>query len=233
MNNGNLRTMEWLLGGDCSDIAEDVKRDSLIEGLSFILGKFESLVETEDELALLETLEIDEDVSELEDVLKRIQTKLLSSDLKIINEMDASVIAVAVPAAASLIAGASAALLKTWMKTGSIIPVGLQGATHSLNRWLNSVNGKDKAERRAALAKKFAEKHPEASPIQIKAMIARIESDEVAGVRPKGSTYVPPPDSAKHGTYDNDIGRAFRINNMSDKERAEYNKKRFPNKKKK
>jgi hypothetical protein len=181
----------------------------------------------------LAAFDIEDELSEMENLFGRIQEKLFLND---INESADALVTVLPAAVATLMGGIGlgTALFKTWVKEGTILPKFLYNAEYKLGKFLGEVTGAELAKRRGELAAQIRKENPKASPIEIKAAISRIEADYKRKAEYKPSTYVPPKDSAKHGTHDPEVGQVMRkhlaLQNMTPKEKEAYNKKRFPGK---
>ena len=231
----NYKNMDWLLGGsfESPDEYKGVRRESLIEALSFFVGKISTMEINESDSDDLAAFDIEDELSEMENLFERIQEKLFIND---INE-NSDVLVTVLPAAVATLMGGiglGTALFQQWVKEGTVLPKFLYNAEYKLGKFLGEVTGAELAKRRGELAAQIRKENPKASPIEIKAAIARIEADYKRKAEYKPSTYVPPKDSAKHGTHDPEVGQVMRkhlaLQNMTPKEKEAYNRKRFPGK---
>lgn len=220
-----INESEWLLGGEPSSEETNEERVSLVETLSFIVGKFESMDEDANDFHDVNKLDLFEELSQLEDTLEAIKCKLGLN----LNE-DMSALAVAIPSFVTLLTGVGFGLLKKWMKDGTILPKGLDASMLKAGKWIHAEDPAIRRKRKQDLIAEFQKKMPQASLVSIKALVDKMEHEAVHG---KTSTYEPPKNSAKHGTYETEFARTMKLKNMTDKEREEYNRKRFPNIKKK
>lgn len=220
--------MDWLLGGSYKDDDDKSKRASLIEELSFFIGKFSTTNINENDYNDIEAFEIYDEMSIIEEAFEKIQDKIYSQ--KSLDEsMDT--IATIIPAAISTIAGGLAigsAMFKSWMNNGSVLPKGLQNAEAAIRRWIMEVTGTSRVQRKEHLARVLRKENPNASMIEIDAMISKILKGDT-----NVSTFIKPEDSAHFGTYDTEFARAFRHKNMTPKEKEAWLNKRFPNRGKK
>ena len=218
----------WLLGDDV--VVRNTERVSLMETLSFIVGMFEAMEDSKEDFYDANMLDLIDEISEMEDVVTKVREKLETTEL---NE-DISSLSIAIPSLISLVAGASAALFKKWAADGTLLPKGLENVSFKLGGWIKTASSKEEqAARRKKIEDELAKKMPRADKDSIKRVVADMEKRYEESRGGKENAYKPPKDSGKHGTYDTEFARAMRYKNMTDKEREEYNNKRFPNRKKK
>lgn len=227
MSNG-LQNVEWLLGGEPRDTSCD-RGESFIEALSFFIGKFETTELNENDMNDLEAMGIYEEVSQIEALFHKIEDKLFSEES--LNESP-EILLSALPTAIATAMGALAfgsAMFHNWVKEGTILPKGVTMAISAIRKWVVSApTPSAKSARRERLTNMIKNKNAEWSPMQVKAAVDRILTNEDRNAA-IGTSSEKPQGSGRHGTYETGFAHTKKVENMSPKEREAYNRKRFPN----
>jgi hypothetical protein len=190
------------------------------------MGRFETTELNESDFNDIAALDLYEEISQIEALFHKIEDKLHSPE--VINESPEAVIAALPTAVATLMGGVvfGSMMFRNWVKDGTILPKGISDAVMAAGKWLMTPKTeRERDVRRERLAAMIKHKNPEMSPTQINQAINRIISEEK---KPAGK----PANSGRSGTYETGFAHTKKVEAMTDKEREEYNRKRFPNRKK-
>ena len=211
----NTENVNWLLGGSFECETDMKKTESLIETLSFFVGKFSMIRLEESDINDAKAFELESELSQMEDLLESIKNKVINDSL---NEGDLANITI--PSAISLIDGGfgmGKLLLNQWMDKGSIVPEPIQNAMRAVGNWLTEVTGSERAERREKLKEQFSKKFPNLSSTQLTELVKKIETEEYNKSKNKNKITLKYTDSREHKKH------------MEHKTKIDDIKKRFPN----
>jgi hypothetical protein len=229
--------VDWLLGGDMK--VEDTKI-TMMDSLTKFIGRFEASRLNESDMSDFITLGLYEEMSELEDILGRIHSKICTVDEEL-NESE--ILAMGISGIIGSVVGAiglSNQLRKAWAED-NLVPKFLQGSSHKIDKILGKFTGAEREKVRAQILKEFERqgKLEGLSSTEISAMInAEIAREKIIAKKKASINYErysnnKADEKSKPKSTDNsrtEVGDAFKKLNMTDKEKQEYFQKRFPNK---
>jgi len=135
MDYKQLRDLEWMLGGDITQLPKEEKtqeRDSLTESLSLFISSFDNIETSSELLESAEQLNLMEEFIKIQEAIDSIKEKMGDR-----LDEDALTAAFLVPVIATLGMSGIGIAVKGWMNGDALIPVTVWKALDKISRWIN------------------------------------------------------------------------------------------------